>query len=79
MLGTFCALALTYLLAASFALAENLASKRTLTRGVRAKARIALEAVIWPPEELWLRLRQFCSRLTASAQALQPRYQEVPW
>jgi len=75
MLGILCAFALTYLLAASFALAENLACKRTLTRGVAAKARIALEAVIWPPEELWLQLRHFCSRLTV----LPLRYQEVPW
>jgi hypothetical protein len=66
----------TYLLAAFYALAESLASQHTLTRGVAAKVRIALEAVVWPSEESWLQLRQFCSRVNSAAS---PRYQEVPW
>jgi hypothetical protein len=67
--------AVLYVIVASFALAENLSCERTLMRGWRAKARIAVEAFAWPAEESWLRLRQFVSEQWQNAV---PRYQGMP-
>jgi len=75
MLEMLWATAVLYVIAASFALGENLSCGRTLTRGWRAKARIAVEAVAWPAEESWLRLRHFVSEQWRNAV---PRYQGMP-
>lgn len=60
----------SYVAATFYALAESLASRHVLTRSWSDKARVAWEAVVWPPEELWLQLRQSWSRLPI-------RYSEV--
>lgn len=66
--------ALTYLLAASFALAEMRKTRHTLTRGVLAKVGVALAVAAWPAEESYLQLRQYFSAQWRSAV---PRYQDV--
>lgn len=69
-----CVVVALYLLAGFYALAESLNSRHTLTRGWRAKARVALEAAVWPLEALWLELPQLFSQTWRAAT---PRYQGV--
>jgi hypothetical protein len=65
-----------YLGAASFALVRNWDMGAHGLRRLRAldTARVVWAAVIWPPEESWLRLRQYFSAQWAAAQ---PRYREI--
>lgn len=66
----------SYLVAALFALVRNWEVGEHGFRRLRAldTVRAVLEAAVWPAEELWLRLRQYCSEQIAQST---PRWQGV--
>lgn len=77
MLGLLgCILVASYLVAALFALVRNweLGNHGLRRLAARDTARVVVQALAWPLEESWLRLRQYFSEAWASAV---PRWQEV--
>lgn len=77
MLGLLvCTLVASYLVAALFALVRTWEAGAHAFRRLSARdtVRVVWEAAIWPPEESWLRLRQYFSQQWAQAV---PRWQEV--
>lgn len=71
-----CTFVASYLVAALFALAKDWnAGKRGLRRiSARDTVLAVALALVWPPEESWLRLRQYFS---AQWVAAEPRWQGV--
>lgn len=66
----------SYLVAALFALVRTWKTGAHGFRRLSARGtvRVVLEVAVWPPEESWLRLREYFSQQWAAAQ---PRWQEV--